>query len=250
MSQAQATSGGSLVRASDAERDQAAEILRAGYAEGRLGRAELDERIAAAYAAKTRADLRDLTSDLPGAASAPAAGDHPAPAVLPILDPESGTGPGPNWCLLLCLLFAFPPAGIIYWILTARRQPRPGAGQPMPTSPTSLTAAWGVPVDLSPGSTSSGHPGLGGPETRLACGSGLPGASGSSALPDGILEVEPLIQAVIDPREQLLDRTGIAPGAGCAQPHRTPGERCVDLRHRITGDQHLQHVRHDHRAPA
>jgi hypothetical protein len=31
-----------------------------------------------------------------------------------------------NLCLLLCLLFAFPPAGIaygIYWILAARRQP-------------------------------------------------------------------------------------------------------------------------------
>lgn len=149
MSQAQATSGGSLVRASDAERDQATEILRAGYAEGRLGRAELDERIAAAYAAKTRADLRDLTSDLPGAASVPAAGDQPAPAARPILDPESGTGLGPNWCLLLCLLFAFPPAGIIYWILTACRQPQAAAGQPMPTSPTSLTAAWGVSVDLS-----------------------------------------------------------------------------------------------------
>jgi hypothetical protein len=34
MSHAQAASGGPLVRASDAERDQAAEILRAGYAEG------------------------------------------------------------------------------------------------------------------------------------------------------------------------------------------------------------------------
>ena len=124
MSQTQATSGAPPARASDAERDQAAEILRAGYAEGRLSRAELDERLAAAYAAKTRAGLRDLTGDLPGAVPAPATRDRPAPAALPILDPEFRTGTGPDWCLLLCLLCAFPPAGIVYWILTARRQPQ------------------------------------------------------------------------------------------------------------------------------
>jgi hypothetical protein len=136
MSQTLSTSGAPPVRASDAERDRAAEILRAGYAEGRLGRAELDERLTAAYAAKTRADLHDLTSDLPGAVSAPTTRD-PAAAALPFLDPESGTGMQLNVCLLLCLLFACPPAGIAYWILTARRQPQlafpersplPGAG--------------------------------------------------------------------------------------------------------------------------
>jgi len=55
LSQAQAVSVGPAVRASDAERDQAAEILRVAYAEGRLTRAELDERSGAAYAARTRA---------------------------------------------------------------------------------------------------------------------------------------------------------------------------------------------------
>jgi uncharacterized protein DUF1707 len=113
------------VRASDAERDQTAEILRAGYAEGRLSRAELDERIAAAYAAKTRADLRDLTTDLPGAVPAEATvyGRPPA-AELPVVDPAPRASMHPS----LCLLFCFPPAGIaygIYWILTARRRPQP-----------------------------------------------------------------------------------------------------------------------------
>jgi hypothetical protein len=123
MSQTLTTSGAPPVRASDAERDQAAEILRAGYAEGRLSRAELDERLAMAYTAKTRADLRGLTSDLPGTTSAPAARDREATAALPLADPGSGsgTGLGPDRCLLLCLLFAFPPAGIVYWILTARQ---------------------------------------------------------------------------------------------------------------------------------
>jgi hypothetical protein len=112
------------VRASDAEREQAAELLRAGYADGRLTRAELDERLAACYAAKTRADLRGLTGDLPGAAAAVATGDGPLPAGPAVPGQDPVTGARPDWCLLLCLLAAFPPAGIAYWIITARRQAR------------------------------------------------------------------------------------------------------------------------------
>jgi hypothetical protein len=125
MSQAQATSGEPAVRASDAERDQAAEILRAGYAEGRLTRAELDQRTAAAYTAKTRADLRDLTGDLPGAIPAQHAHRGPVLPDLPTAAPVPGAGTGIylDRCLLVCLLIAFPPAGILYWILAARRQP-------------------------------------------------------------------------------------------------------------------------------
>ena len=123
MNQAQAVSSEPAIRASDTERDQAAEILRVAYAEGRLTRAELDERIDVAYAAKTRADLRDLTGDLPGAISAQQAHRTPAITDLPVLAPAPGTETGMylDRCLLLCLLIAFPPAGIIYWILAARR---------------------------------------------------------------------------------------------------------------------------------
>ena len=42
--------GAPPVRASDAERDEAAEVLRAAFSEGRLTRTELDERLTAAYA--------------------------------------------------------------------------------------------------------------------------------------------------------------------------------------------------------
>ncbi len=148
MSQTQVVSGEPPVRASDAERGQATEILRAGYAEGRLSRAELDERLGAAYAAKTRADLRDLTSDLPGATSAPTARDLSVTATVPLVDTESGTGMGPDRCLLLCLLFAFPPAGIIYWILTTRNWPsRTGPGP----APGPTTTADQVPEPAAPG---------------------------------------------------------------------------------------------------
>ena len=125
MSQAQATSVEPAVRASDAERDQAAEILRAAYAEGRLTRAELDERTGAAYAAKTRADPRGLTSDLPSAIPAQQAHLRPVIPELPAAAPAHGEGTGMylERCLLLCLLIAYPPAGIVYWILAARRQP-------------------------------------------------------------------------------------------------------------------------------
>ena len=126
MSQAQATSGEPAVRASDTERDQAAEILRVAYAEGRLTRAELDERTGMAYAATTRADLYDLTGDLPGAIAAQQAHGTPIGMDLPAADPTPGAGTGMHLdrCLLLCLLIAFPPAGIVYWILAARRRPR------------------------------------------------------------------------------------------------------------------------------
>src|SRR6478609_1347896 len=109
--------GAPLVRASDAERDQAAELLRAAFAEGRLTRAELDERLAVAYAAKTRADLGGLTGDLPGAVIAEAmAAGRPLAADLPAVNRGTGASVHLNLCLLLCLLFLFPPAGIAYGI--------------------------------------------------------------------------------------------------------------------------------------
>ncbi|MEU9501634.1 DUF1707 domain-containing protein [Streptomyces sp. NPDC048196] len=68
------------LRASDADRDRVAEILRDALAEGRLEMAEFDERLEAAYLARTYGELAPLTADLPAApAPAPAA---PAPVSL------------------------------------------------------------------------------------------------------------------------------------------------------------------------
>jgi uncharacterized membrane protein YccC len=53
------------MRASDAEREHAAEALREHYAAGRLTSEELDERLGAAYRAKTGEELNELRADLP-----------------------------------------------------------------------------------------------------------------------------------------------------------------------------------------
>ncbi|MFP5019347.1 DUF1707 domain-containing protein [Pseudonocardia phyllosphaerae] len=58
-------SAGSAVLASDPEREHVAARLREAAAEGRLAMSEADERQAAAYAARTRADLVPLVADLP-----------------------------------------------------------------------------------------------------------------------------------------------------------------------------------------
>ena len=52
-------------RASDAERDSVVSDLRAHAAEGRLSVDELDQRIATALGATTRAELAPLVADLP-----------------------------------------------------------------------------------------------------------------------------------------------------------------------------------------
>ncbi|WP_443034507.1 DUF1707 SHOCT-like domain-containing protein [Streptomyces sp. BE303] len=53
------------MRASDADRERVAELLRDAYAEGRLDVDEHAERIEAAYSAKTLGELVPLTRDLP-----------------------------------------------------------------------------------------------------------------------------------------------------------------------------------------
>jgi hypothetical protein len=53
------------LRASDADRHQIAERLKAALDEGRLSLHEYDDRVKEAYAAQTYADLLPLTADLP-----------------------------------------------------------------------------------------------------------------------------------------------------------------------------------------
>lgn len=62
------------LRASDADRERVAEVLRDAMAEGRLDMEEFEERLEAAYKARTYRELEPITRDLPGAGtSAPPA---------------------------------------------------------------------------------------------------------------------------------------------------------------------------------
>jgi hypothetical protein len=63
--------GPNRVRASDTEREQIAEVVRAAMTDGRLNLAEGEERLAAVYAAKYRDELAPLTADLPDGGRAP-----------------------------------------------------------------------------------------------------------------------------------------------------------------------------------
>ncbi|MET9447260.1 DUF1707 SHOCT-like domain-containing protein [Streptomyces cinerochromogenes] len=70
------------LRASDADRDRVAEVLRDALAEGRLDMAEFEERLESAYRARTYGELAPLTRDLPAAgAAAPRVSFAKEPAV-------------------------------------------------------------------------------------------------------------------------------------------------------------------------
>jgi hypothetical protein len=75
------------LRASDADRDRTAEVLRDAAGEGRLTLSELEERLDQTYAAKTYAELALVTADLP-VEEAPSLGGRSTPADL--------TRPGPS----------------------------------------------------------------------------------------------------------------------------------------------------------
>jgi Domain of unknown function (DUF1707) len=104
------------VRASDAEREQTVALLQRNFADGRLTQAELEERAGAAYAARTRIQLRDLTADLPAAEQQPA-----QPGM--VLDRRL-------LCILVCV---HPPAALAYWLLSLwRNRPQPARSHNSP----------------------------------------------------------------------------------------------------------------------
>ena len=100
------------LRVSDADREQAAEVLRKAAGDGRLTLDELDERLATAYAARTYADLESVTSDLPGpgvsARAAPATGGFPA-------DRIGGT---PGTAFAIAIMSGAQRAG--HWVVPSR----------------------------------------------------------------------------------------------------------------------------------
>ena len=87
---------GADLRASDADRDVAADILCAAVADGRLTLAELEERLEEVLSARTLREIARRISDLPG----PRLSGPVRPAVLPLAHRRPGT----RWSLLQSLL--------------------------------------------------------------------------------------------------------------------------------------------------
>ncbi len=77
--------GDGRLRASTADRERAVDVLKAGFAEGRLTKDEYDARVSHAYAARTYADLAMVTADLPG-------GQMVAPYGQPYMQPYVPVG--------------------------------------------------------------------------------------------------------------------------------------------------------------
>ena len=83
------------LRASDADRAAVAEVLGAHMSAGRLTVAEYDERLAAAYAARTYGELEPLTADLPRTPSPARQPSGATSAPFP-----RGLTPGHHWSQL------------------------------------------------------------------------------------------------------------------------------------------------------
>src|SRR5437868_3542350 len=98
-------SGTPKMRASDADREQAAHVLREAAGDGRLTLEELDERLDAVYAAKTYAELSPITRDLP----VPGTSTPPAPPSGVDFRPVEGA---PSWRGGIGIMSGFQRSGV------------------------------------------------------------------------------------------------------------------------------------------
>lgn len=98
--------GGPQMLASHADRERAVDVLRAGFAEGRLEQPEFEKRVARAYAARTVGELALLVADLPlGPVPHPAPVTAVPPTFLPVVRPRiNGKAVGSAVCGVLCLV--------------------------------------------------------------------------------------------------------------------------------------------------
>jgi Domain of unknown function (DUF1707) len=82
------------LRVSDADREQTADLLRQAAGDGRITFEELDQRLEAAYAARTYGDLTEVTADLPAAGQPPPGPLETVPGTFPAarIGGEPGSG--------------------------------------------------------------------------------------------------------------------------------------------------------------
>lgn len=167
-----------LIRASDADRDRTANMLREHHAAGRLDADEFNERLDKVFAAKTIGDLDDLTADLPAVdpyplptsslSRRPPGSELPAASVLDAMSRGRGRL-SPAWQAAWGSWLGTALLLIIIWALT-------GAGYPWPLW---VIGPWGVILAgrWIVGTHPEGHGGRGrlGPGGRGQLGPGDPG---------------------------------------------------------------------------
>lgn len=137
-------SGRGRIRAADVDRERVAGILGTAYTEGRLSKDEYDERLGAAFSARTYADLDRLMADLP--VQAPRADLAIKPAVVPV-DKTNGFAVASVFCGLAQFLVG--PLGTIPAIVfghMARNQIKRTGEQGAGLALLGLVLGWGAVI--------------------------------------------------------------------------------------------------------
>ena len=101
------------LRVSDADREQTADLLRQAAGDGRISFDELDQRLEAAYGARTYGDLTEVTADLPAAGEAP-----PGPQTAPGMFPAARIGGEPGSGMSVAILGGVDRGGT--WVVPPR----------------------------------------------------------------------------------------------------------------------------------
>ena len=127
--------------AASADRERAIDVLKAGFAEGRLTKAEYDDRMARGYAARTYGELGLLVADLP---TGPLAGPARYPVLLYRLRPPLNSAAVAS---LVCGIGVFLTMGLtaipaIALGHSARRQVRATGERGDGMALTGLTLGW------------------------------------------------------------------------------------------------------------
>lgn len=122
----------SAMRASDADRERAVDVLKAGFAEGRLSHEEYDQRVGAVYRSRTYGELTALVRDLPQGPVVPPMQMAVPQHAMPVMPTFLPTPPPPTNSLatasLVCGLagtvFVLPAAAAVVLGHRARGQIR------------------------------------------------------------------------------------------------------------------------------
>jgi hypothetical protein len=163
------------LRAAHADREQAIDVLKAAFVQGRLTKDELDLRVGQALASRTYADLAPLTADIPGrvASARPRAEPAREPVRLPgfkTVACAGAVGASPSMAstalmvqagrvpvgvgLLLVGLTGLLVAGFLAALLTflawAVQRPRSRHAQGPPSGPAGLASRSRAPARPSP----------------------------------------------------------------------------------------------------